>query len=148
VSHALPILLAAALLAGGCGEGTVSNDDDVSRKAATGAVEHFFETIHDGSYAAACAQLPGQQQGGLARLSASRGGPKTCDGALRTLAEFAPARAPGALSFDHDIGFRDSLPHKSKSALDKVSVGGRQLGAVGLRRNGNTWSVAFVCECP
>ena len=83
-----------------------------------------------------------------ARLSKSRGGPATCDGALRTLKEFAPARAAGALTFSHEIGFRGALPHRSKEALDKVSVDGHQLGAVGLRRTGDAWNVVFVCDCP
>jgi hypothetical protein len=148
VPRPLPLLLVAALLAGGCGKGTVSNDDDVSRDAAIKAVERFFLAIHDGREASACAQIPGPQRGGLARLSAERGGPSTCEGALRNLREFALARSPGPLSFSHDIGFHSALPHKSKSALDKVSVDGRELGAVGLRRSGNTWSVAVVCDCP
>jgi hypothetical protein len=148
VPRPLPLLLAAALLAGGCGEGTVSNDDDVSRDAAIKAVERFFLAVHDGREASACAQIPGPQRGGLARLSAERGGPKTCDGALRTLREFAPARTPGALPFSHDIRFHSALPHKSKTALDTVSVAGRDLGSIGLRRTGNTWRVVIVCDCP
>jgi len=148
VPRRIALLLVPALLAAGCGQGTVSNDDDVSRHAAEQAVERFFVAVHDGRDASACAQLPGPQRGGLARLSAARGGPDTCAGALRTLREFAPARAAGSLSFSHDIGFRSALPHRSKSALDKVSVRGRQLGAIGLRRTGNTWRVAVVCDCP
>ena len=144
----IPLLLVPALLAAGCGQGTVSNDDDVSRRAAEQAVERFFIAVHEGRDASACAQIPGPQRGGLARLSAGRGGPKTCEGALRTLREFAPARAAGNLSFSHDIGFRSALPHRSKSALDKLSVRGRELGAIGLRRTGNTWRIAVVCDCP
>lgn len=146
VRRLLP-LAAVAVLAAGCSKGTVSNDDDVSRSAAEQAVERFFTAIHDGRAVAACGQIPGTQRGGLARLSASRGGPGTCAGALRTLREFAPVRAPGALTFKHDIGFRSALPHKAKTAVDKVSVDGHPLGAIGLRRSGNTWSVALVCEC-
>jgi len=142
-------LLAVLLVAVGCGSaGKVSNDDDVSRKAATDAVEQFFTRIHASDVVAACAGLPGPQRGGLARLSKSRGGPATCEGALRTLKEFAPARAPGTLTFDHDIGFRGALPHKSKEAADKVTVDGHQLGAVGLERTGDAWNVVFVCDCP
>jgi hypothetical protein len=142
-------LLAVLLLVAGCGSaGTVSNDDDVSRKAATDAVERFFTKIHVGDVTSACAQLPGDQRGGLARLSKSRGGPATCEGALRTLKEFAPARAAGSLTFSHEIGFRGALPHRSKEALDKVSVDGHQLGAVGLRRTGDVWNVVLVCDCP
>ena len=66
----------------------------------------------------------------------------------RTLKEFAPARAAGALTFEHEIGFRGALPHKSKEALDKVTVDGHALGGVGLRRTGNAWNVVLVCECP
>jgi hypothetical protein len=142
-------LAAIVLFTAGCGSaGTVSNDDDVSRKAATDAVEQFFTRIHVGDVASACAGLPGPQQGGLARLSKSRGGPATCAGALRTLTEFAPARAAGALTFDHQIGFRGALPHRSKEALDKVTVDGHQLGAIGLRRTGDAWNVVLVCDCP
>jgi hypothetical protein len=148
VRRALSLCLAAALTACGCGQGTVSNDDDVSRRAAEQTVERFFVAVHDGREASACAQIPGPQRGGLARLSAGRGGPRTCAGALRTLREFSPARAPGSLSFSHDIGFRSALPHKSKSALDDVSVGGRLFGSIGLRRSGDTWRVAVVCACP
>ena len=145
----LPVLCALALLAAGCGSaGRVSNDDDVSRKAATDAVEQFFTKLHAGDVASACAGLPGQQRGGLARLSKSRGGPPTCEGALRTLKEFAPARTAGTLTFSHEIGFRGALPHSSKEALDKVSVDGSQLGAVGLKRTGDAWNVVLVCECP
>ena len=148
VCRSLP-LLAVILLAAGCGSaGTVSNDDDVSRNAATDAVEQFFTRVHVGDVASACADLPAQQRGGLARLSKSRGGPATCEGALRTLKEFAPARAAGALTFEHEIGFRGALPHKSKEALDKVTVDGHALGGVGLRRTGNAWNVVLVCECP
>src|SRR3954469_11555488 len=143
----LALVFAAALLAGGCSKGTVSNDDDVSRHAAEQSVERFFLAVHAGHEASACAQIPGPQRGGLARLSAGRGGPKTCAGALRTLREFAPARTAGALSFSHDIGFHSALPHKSKTAVDKVSVGDRALGAIGLRRSHNTWNVVIVCEC-
>jgi hypothetical protein len=144
----LSLCAVAALAAAGCGEGEVSNDDDVSRTAATKAVERFFVAIHDGDEASACAQLPGPQRGGLGRLSAGRGGPGTCEGALRTLSEYAPARAPGTLRFTHDIGFKSALPHRSKTAVDNVSVGGRDLGSIGLRRKGDTWSVAVVCSCP
>jgi hypothetical protein len=144
----LSLCAAAALAAGGCSEGTVSNDDDVSRTAATKAVERFFIAVHNGHEASACAHIPGPQRGGLGRLSAGRGGPSTCEGALRTLREFAPARAPGALQFSHDIGFKGALPHRSKTAVDDVSVGGHEFGSIGLRRNGNTWSVAIVCACP
>jgi hypothetical protein len=149
VRHSSICLLATLLLVAGCGSaGTVSNDDDVSRKAATDAVEQFFTKIHAGQIASACMGLPGPQQGGLARLSKSRGGPPTCEGALRTLTEFAPARSAGPLTFSHDIGFRGALPHKSKEALDKVTVDGHQLGAVGLKRTGDAWNVVLVCECP
>jgi hypothetical protein len=147
VPRLLSLALVAAVLAAGCGKGTVSNDDDVSRRAAEQAVERFFVAIHDRREAAACAQIPGPQRGGLARLSASRGGPSSCAGALRTLREFAAARAPGAISFGHDIGFRGALPHASKAALDKVTVDGKQLGAVGLHRSGDTWRLVVVCEC-
>lgn len=140
-------LLVAALLAGGCSQGTVSNDDSVSRKAAIQAVERFVAAVHEGRVAAACAQIPGPQRSGLARLSASRGGPGTCEGALRTLSEFAPARAPGTLAFGHQIGFRGALPHKSRRAVDTVSIGGRPFGSIGLQRTGNSWRVAIVCEC-
>lgn len=140
-------LAAVALLAAGCSKGTVSNDDDVSRAAAEQSVERFFTAIHDDRAAAACAQIPGTQRGGLARLSASRGGPKTCAGALQTLREFAAVRAPGRLTFKHDIGFRSALPHRAKTAVDKVAVNGHALGGIGLRREGDTWSVALVCEC-
>jgi hypothetical protein len=142
-------VLALILLTTACGSaGRVSNDDDVSRKAATDAVEQFFTQLHTGDVASACAALPGTQRGGLARLSKSRGGPATCEGALRTLKEFAPARTPGALTFDHEIGFRGALPHTSKEALDKVSVDGHELGGVGLRRTGDAWNVVLVCDCP
>lgn len=144
----LSLCVAAALVASGCGEGTVSNDDDVSRAAATRAVERFFIAVHDGREASACAQLPGPQRGGLGRLSAGRGGPATCEGALRTLREYAPVRAAGTLHFSHDIGFKSALPHRSKTAVDNVSTGGHDLGSIGLRRNGNTWNVAVVCACP
>jgi hypothetical protein len=144
----LSLCAAAGLAASGCGAGTVSNDDDVSRTAATKAVERFFVAVHNGHEASACAQLPGPQRGGLGRLSAGRGGPGTCEGALRTLREFAPARATGALKFSHDIGFKSALPHRSKTAVDDVTVGGREFGSIGLRRDGNTWSVAIVCACP
>jgi hypothetical protein len=140
-------MLVAALLAGGCSKGTVSNDDDVSRHAAEQAVERFFLAIHAGRETSACADIPATQRDGLARLSARRGGPRTCEGALSTLREFAPARAAGALSFRHDIGFHSALPHKSKTAVDKVAIGGRPLGAIGLRRSHNTWNVVIVCEC-
>jgi hypothetical protein len=136
------------LAASGCGQGTVSNDDDLSRHAAEQAVVNFLTAVHEGRSAAACAQIPGQQRGGLARLSASRQGPDTCAGALRTLREFAPVRAAGRLAIGHDIGFRGALPHKAKTALDNVSVGGRPFGAIGLRRSGDVWRVAFVCDCP
>ena len=132
----------------GCGEGTVSNDDDVSRRAAEQAVERFFLDIHARREAAACGRLPGRQRGGLGRLSAARGGPRTCEGALRTLREFAPARTSGALSFGHDIGFRSALPHRSKSAVDNVSIAGHEVSSIGLRRTGDNWRVAVVCDCP
>ena len=67
VRRSLPLALAAALLAAGCGQGTVSNDDAVSRRAAEHAVERFFTAIHDGRVASACAQIPGPQRGGEAR---------------------------------------------------------------------------------
>ena len=148
VPRALLLCVATALLAGGCGEGTVSNDDDVSQRAAEQAVERFFAAVHDRHESAACAQLPGPQRGGLARLSASRGGPRSCEGALRTLREFALARNERTLSFSHDIGFNSALPHRSKTALDVVSIAGRELGSIGLRRSGDTWRIAIVCECP
>jgi hypothetical protein len=140
--------VAAALVASGCGAGTVTNDDDVARRAAEHAVERFFVAVHDHREASACAQLPGPQRGGLARLSAARGGPRTCEGALRTLREFAVARGLHTLTFHHDIGFHSALPHRSKTALDNVSVDGAKLGSVGLRRTGDTWRVAVVCDCP
>jgi hypothetical protein len=148
VPRALVLALAAFALMAGCGEGTVSNDDDVSRRAAIGAVERFFRAVHDGDAASACAQLPGPQRGGLGRLSARRGGPRTCEGALRTLPEYAPVRAPGTLEISHDIGFKSALPHRASAALDNVSVAGHDLPSVGLRRKGDTWSVAIVCDCP
>lgn len=148
VRRATSLPLALSLLALGCGQGTVSNDDDVSRHAAIQAVERFFNAIHAGREAAACAQIPGPQRGGLARLSAARGGSPTCAGALRTLVEFAPARASGRLVFHHEIGFRTALPHKAPSALDTLSVGGRELGSIGLRRTHNSWHIAVVCDCP
>ena len=139
--------MAIALL-GGCGsKGTVTNDDDVARHAVEQTVERFFVAIHDGRTATACALVPGQQRGALGRLSASRGGPHTCAGALRTLREFAPARAPGALSVDHELGFRSALPHRSKRAVDRVSIGGRDLGIIGLRRFDGIWRLAIVCSC-
>jgi hypothetical protein len=144
----LLLVCVVALTVYGCGEGTVSNDDEVSRRAAEQAVERFFVDIHAHREAAACARLPGPQRGGLARLSAGRGGPRSCEGALRTVREFAPARASGALSFSHDIGFRSSLPHRSKTAVDDVSIAGRELGSIGLRRTGNSWRVVVVCDCP
>jgi hypothetical protein len=145
-----PLLLCvtAALAGSGCAKGTVSNDDDVSRTAATQAVERFFVAVQEGRDAAACAQIPGPQRGGLARLSAKRAGPPTCEGAVRTLREFAPARRSGTLTFSHDIRFHASLPHRSKKAVDTVSVDGLDVGAIGLSRSGNTWSIAFVCDCP
>ncbi|MDX6658274.1 MAG: hypothetical protein QOH62_3067 [Solirubrobacteraceae bacterium] len=139
-------LVALALLAG-CSKGTVTNDDDVARHAVEQAVERFFVAIHDGRPAAACALVPGQQRGALGRLSASRGGPATCAAALRTLREFAPVRAPGALLVHHDLGFRSALPHRSKRAVDRVSIGGTDLGLIGLRRFGGTWRLAIVCSC-
>jgi hypothetical protein len=147
VRRPLSLCATAALIACGCSKGTVSNDDDVSRTAATQAVERFFVAVHQGRDESACAQIPGPQRGGLVRLSAERGGPRTCAGAVRTLREFAPARGTGTLTFSHDIRFHASLPHKSKTAVDKVSVDGRVLGTIGLRRSGNTWSVALVCDC-
>lgn len=140
-------LLLTGVVAAGCGQGTVSNDDSVSRAAAERAVERFFGQIHDGRYAAACAPLPARQRAGLARLSAARGAAASCEAALRTLREFAPARSPRRLTFRHDIGFRGSLPHRSKAAVDDVAIDGRSVGAVGLRRDGDTWSVVVVCEC-
>ena len=141
------VLLCVALLVCGCGQGTVSNDDGVSERAAKQAVERFFSAVHDQREASACAQLPASQQQELARLSASRNGPPSCAGALRTLREFAAARAAGKLTFSHEIGFRGALPHKSTAALDRVSIDGREVGAIGLRRTGNTWRVAIVCDC-
>lgn len=143
-----PLTMLVVLAASGCGQGTVSNDDGLSRRAAERAVVNFLTAVHEGREAAACGQIPGQQRGGLARLSASRHGPKTCAGALRTLREFAPVRAGAPLAVSHDIGFRGALPHKAKVALDNVSVGGRPFGAIGLRRSGDVWQVAVVCECP
>jgi hypothetical protein len=140
-------IVALALLAGCGSKGTVTNDDDVARHAAEQAVERFFVAIHDGRAADACALVPGQQRGALGRLSASRGGSPTCAGALRTLREFAPARAPGTLSVHHDLGFRSALPHRSKRAVDRVSIGGKDLGIVGLRRDDDTWRLALVCSC-
>jgi len=140
-------LAAVALLAAGCSKGTVSNDDGVSRAAAEQAVERFFVAIHDGRYAQACAQVPGPQRGGLARLSARRGGPGTCAGALGALREFAAARTPGALTFSHEIGFRPALPHSAKTAVDRVKVDGHDVGGIGLRRSADTWSIALVCAC-
>ena len=142
------VLLAIAMLVAGCSEGTVSNDDDVSRRAAIQAVERFFSAIHDGREGSACAQIPGPQRGGLGRISARREGPGTCEGALRTLSEYAPARARGALNLSHDIGFKSALPHRSKTAVDNVTANGHDLPSIGLRRNGNTWSIAVVCDCP
>jgi hypothetical protein len=142
------LCVATALLVCGCGQGTVSNDDDVSERAAKQAVERFFSAVHDQREASACAQLPASQQQALARLSASRNGPANCAGALRTLREFAAARAAGTPSFSHKIGFRGALPHNSTAALDRVSIDGREVGAIGLRRTGNTWRVAIVCDCP
>jgi hypothetical protein len=141
------LCVVAALVVCGCGEGTVSNDDDVSERAAKQAVERFFSAVHDQREASACAQLPASQQQALARLSASRNGPSTCTGALQTLREFAAARAAGTPSFSHKIGFRGALPHSSTAALDRVSIDGREVGAIGLRRTGNTWRVAIVCDC-
>jgi hypothetical protein len=146
--HLVRPALLLALAASGCGQGAVSNDDDVSRRAAEQTVVDFLTAVHEGREISACAQLPGQQQAGLARLSASRGGPKTCAGALGSLREFAPARNGGALVIRHDIGFRGALPHRAKVALDNVAVGGRPFGAIGLRRSGDVWRIAVVCECP
>jgi hypothetical protein len=136
------------MLVAGCSEGTVSNDDDVSRRAAIQTVERFFSAIHDGRVEPACAQIPGPQRGGLGRISARRGGPGTCEGALRTLPEYAPARARGPLKLSHDIGFKSALPHRSNTAVDNVTANGHDLPSVGLRRDGNTWSIAVVCDCP
>jgi hypothetical protein len=147
VRRLLSLCVTAAIVACGCSKGTVSNDDDVSRTAATRAVERFFVAVHEGREASACAQIPGPQRGDLVRLSVKRGGPNTCEGAVRTLREFAPARGTAALTFSHDIRFHSSLPHKSKTAVDKVSVDGHVLGTIGLRRSGNTWSIALVCDC-
>lgn len=141
-------VLAFALILAGCSQGTVSNDDSVSRRAAERAVERFFLAVHEGRYAAACRQLPLQQRDGLARLSASRHGARTCEGALGTLSEFALARRRGKLAIGHDLGFRGALPHRAKEAVDDVAIGGRKLGGIGLRRTGDTWTVAVVCNCP
>ena len=143
-----PVLLVAAIALTGCAQGTVSDDDSVSRRAAEQTVVRFLTAVHEGRDAAACAQLPGQQRGGLARRSATRGGRPSCEAALRTLAEFAPVRAPGPLRVTHDIGFRGSLPHRAKQALDAVALRGRPFGAVGLRRSGDSWRIAVVCDCP
>lgn len=132
----------------GCGQGSVSNDDDVSRHAAEQAVARFLAAVHEGRFAGACAQIPDQQRGGLARLSASRHGPSTCEGALHTLREFEPVRTADRLSIHHDIGFRGALPHRAKEALDNVSVNERPFGAIGLRRSGDSWQIAVVCDCP
>jgi hypothetical protein len=137
-----------AFAASGCGQGTVSNDDAVSRRAAEQAVVSFLTAVHQGREAAACDQIPSQQRDGLARLSSSRHGPGTCEGALRTLREFAPVRTGGPLVISHDMGFRSALPHKAKVALDNVSIAGRAFGAIGLRRSGDVWRIAVVCECP
>jgi hypothetical protein len=120
----------------------------VSRRAAEQAVVRFLTAVHQGREADACAQIPAQQRSGLARLSAARGGSSSCEAALHTLPEFAPVRAHAPLVITHDIGFRSALPHRAKEALDKVSVRGRPFGAVGLRRFGNAWRVAIVCDCP
>ena len=51
-------LFAVLLVAVGCGSaGKVSNDDDVSRKAATDAVEQFFTRVHAGDVVVAGAVL-------------------------------------------------------------------------------------------
>ena len=142
-----PLLLMLVGPVCGCAQGTVSNDDAVSSRAAEQTVVRFLTAVHQGRTAAACAAIPLGQRRGLARLSASRGGPSTCDGALRTLQEFAPARASGALAISHDMGFRGALPHRAKEAVDKVSIGGKPFGALGLSRSGNTWRIAVVCEC-
>ena len=144
----LPLLIVAALVAGGCGKGTVTNDDDVSRDAAIHAVESFFDAVHDGRHDAACALLPGPQRGGLARLSAV---PSRTAHLRRRASDAArirprPRAGPADLRPRHPLP--QPLPHKSKRAIDQPTVGGRMLGAVGLRREGETWSVAFVCECP
>jgi hypothetical protein len=47
----------------------------------------------------------------------------------------------------HDLGFRSALPHRSKRAVDRVSIGGTDLGLIGLRRFGGTWRLAIVCSC-
>jgi hypothetical protein len=120
----------------------------VSRRAAEQTVVRFLTAVHEGRDAAACAQIPSQQRSGLARLSAARGGSSSCEAALRTLPEFAPVRARAPLAITHDIGFRSALPHRAKEALDKVAVRGRPFGAVGLRRFGNAWRIAIVCDCP
>lgn len=132
----------------GCGQGSVSNDDSVSRTAAERVVERFFQSVHDGRENAACQMLPPSQRAGLAHLFLSRGGTESCAGALRSLREFAPARRPGGLAIHHDMGFRGSLPHRSKAAVDEVTINGTPVGAVGLRRRGDTWSLAVVCDCP
>jgi predicted small lipoprotein YifL len=147
VLRAAAALLALALLAGCGSKGTVTNDDDVARRAVEQTVERFFVAIHDGRTAAACALVPGQQRGALGRLSASRGGSPTCAEALKTLREFAPARAPGTLSVHHDLGFRSALPHRSKKAVDRVSIGGKDLGLIGLTRTDGVWRLALVCSC-
>jgi hypothetical protein len=147
VYRSLTLCAAAALLVSGCRGGVVSNDDRVSERAAKQSVEQFLTAIHAGRETAACAQLPVSQQRALARLSASRRGSATCPGALRTLHEFALVRSRGQLSFSHQVGFRGALPHKSKLAVDRVSVDGRDFGAIGLRRQGDRWRVALVCEC-
>lgn len=142
------VLAVLVIALSGCGQGSVSNDDDVSRHAAEQAVARFLAAVHEGRFAVACAQIPDQQRAGLGRLSASRHGPSTCEGALHTLREFEPVRATGRLSIHHDIGFRGALPHRAKAALDNVSVNERPFGAIGLRRSGNAWRIAVVCECP
>jgi hypothetical protein len=147
VYRSLTLCAAAVLLASGCRGGVVSNDDRVSERAAKQSVERFLTAIHAGHETAACAQLPLSQQRSLARLSASRRGSATCPGALRTLREFALARSAGPLSFSHQVGFRGALPHKSRLAVDRVSIDGRTFGAIGLRRQGDQWAVALVCQC-
>jgi hypothetical protein len=143
----LPVVLAAVVGLCGCAKGTVSNDDGVSRRAAERTVVEFLADVHEGRDAAACAQLPEQQRSGLARRSAQRGGQGNCEAALRTLREFAPVRAPGRLVVTHDIAFRGSLPHRARQALDDVAIRGRPFGAIGLRRSGNVWRIAVVCDC-
>jgi hypothetical protein len=141
------LLLTASIALCGCSPGTVSNDDGVSRHAAEQTVFDFLADVHGGRDAAACARLPAQQRTGLARRSGQRGGEVSCEAALRTLREFAPLRAGGALDVTHEIGFRGALPHRARQAVDVVTIRGRAFGAIGLRRSGNSWRIAVVCDC-